>query len=381
MRELVSLLVLLTGTVPISVGAEDRHSPIFVEAEPSVIARTTLPLLGFRASSESFVSGKFVIGESADSTAYYIPEEIIKSSVRRNPSFVKFFSENGISDNELSPMNLKLVAGRELGAENNLYEDGLDSIDFLTTSMGSPAWGMAEFDATAVNNMIRAGVLNFDESRTAQIGRESITVIPLKAEYQDSVRHAYDAAVKVGQHPLSDLTVEWKNPTAAFDVAAARYPLDKLLAVRLGDVSFGNPWIRKPSDAGLEIEPSTAEKYDIYLIRWGVTFRDLPIPEIAELSFRVEFPDECQAMELAPFRVATAEKTTISYGIPTITVRGVSVGDVFNKQIVYASLKPKIVAMEFRKLNSHGLCRGMRFLLVPMYSLPRWGVREGQHLS
>jgi hypothetical protein len=94
----------------------------------------------------------------------------------------------------------------------------------------------------------------------------------------------------------------------------------------------------------LEIEPSTAEKYDIYLIRWGVTFRDLPIPEIAELSFRVEFPDECQAMELAPFRVATSEKTTISYGIPTITVRGVSVGDVFNKQIVYASLKPKIVA-------------------------------------
>lgn len=107
---------------------------------------------------------------------------------------------------------------------------------------------------------------------------------------------------------------------------------------------MANLWIRKPSEAGLEIDPSTAQKYDVYLIRWGVTFRDLPLSDIVELSYRVEFPSACQAMELAPFRVATAEETTISYGVPTVTVRGISVGDVFSKQIVYSSIKPRIIA-------------------------------------
>lgn len=83
--------------------------------------------------------------------------------------------------------------------------------------------------------------MNFDEARTAQIGSESITVIPLQDEYQDVVRHAYDRAVTTGRYALSDLSVEWQNPTTAFELSAARYPLDKALSIRIGDVSFGEP--------------------------------------------------------------------------------------------------------------------------------------------
>ena len=97
----------------------------------------------------------------------------------------------------------------------------------------------------------------------------------------------------------------------------------------------------------LNVPKLISNKYDVYLIQFAMTWRNLPREDLKELGFSVRAPDNTNALELVPltYGIKIEEKTGTSIS-PGVEAEGVKIelGEVYGREISFSYLRPTIQA-------------------------------------
>lgn len=315
------------------------------------ISGTQLPIIGLRSAAASFVSAQQVRNDQdTDYNSLYIPERVIVASWLKDQKFAQSASKSGASKNTSIEEIFKKGFKIEKFDWEPVDQDAKSVKPFLLKEIGideSPKASSKEIiDAQAIIALTKAGQIDFTKSYDAVFIDGNHRVFKVTDDLARAVPLTFQAAQKKQDSVLSDPKNNWENANSVMDQASFKLPIKdaKELYVALGAATFGTVRMQSAEEVGLKVDDNIAKISDTYLLRFAVTFYDLPTNNLDEISFRVKCANECTAWELAPSRVVKQDEETTSLNTPKIGFEGFEIGEFFRKQIVSKSIKPQVIA-------------------------------------
>lgn len=156
---------------------------------------------------------------------------------------------------------------------------------------------------------------------------------------------AYSSLAKMKDQPLDKGGHIFLSASGAM----APYPfLSKAAEFNSGQVSFGKPIVSTSEETGLNIPRSITSKFDVYVMKFAVSFRDIDYENIEKLVFSVLGPNGISALELIPLRFDEEMSVRCIVSSPELKIKygnkAIELGKVYEKEIIYKVLKPKIIA-------------------------------------
>jgi hypothetical protein len=338
-----TVLLLLT------LGPVQADEPIIIDVDATEIdAPKTYSFIGLRPASDWIVSG--VNSDQSPSFTYYVPEEIIAKSLSIDEKMRMALDAHGIDEAYSSFQALAQfrVSLDDVGFTSP--DGGIESVELTSADIDSSGGYNTPFDARLINNMVASGVFDMSRRATATVGGQVVNVIPIKEELGGRLWDVYLGAKSRGTLPVSSPSVAWDNdsPVIGYDTASY-YSLDKAISVRFGRATFGRPRIWSAQELNLDVEPAISRVHDVYMLEFAMTFHDLPVNDVQEIAFKIEVPDDVVAWELVPLRVVSADHISDVIGTPELSIKGVSVGRFFSREIRYKALRPMITAFGLRE--------------------------------
>lgn len=335
----------------ISLSGESTN--VIVIEEPQLVKKeigTSLPIVGFRSVSSSFVARKFVEKQGDElEEGVFIPESLIVKAWLKDKKFAEAVNAKDVS--EITIEKLKASGIDVSKFEWTPIKNDLASVQGIVLDEKDTFIGAGKVDSSAIIAMTSAGMFDLTNKYETVFEKPTAYAVGFKAEYSRDIFKTYEVAAKFQDFPLSDPTTNWAAASKLIKAASAQYPIDfeKALTVELGNATFGKLRIQSAREAGFEVDSRIAKKNDIYLVEFAVTLYDLPTGSIDELSFRVDCVNVCIAWELAPMRVVVADENTTTVNTPSVTFKDVTVGEFFKKTVTYKTLRPQIIAFGLRE--------------------------------
>lgn len=144
------------------------------------------------------------------------------------------------------------------------------------------------------------------------------------------------------------------DATAAFDfgkltrIALANTSISQTTAVFLTTVAIGKPIILTADEQNLKVPPSISKHFDVYWVQLAINPRADLRGKVDELLFFVSLKTaDLEALDLVPLRYGMDTENKITTGIPEVKLEakevGISVGQVYSREVAYKTLKPTIV--------------------------------------
>ncbi len=345
-------LIMLVGTLSVAdvATAQDELGPLIIDPtnyrpDPG---DTVLPLVGIRANSEIVLSSKLGATPDKDGVGL-IPESVIVASLLKDATFAKVISDANLPPKEVTIEQIK-SAGINLDDALSLSGNDFKSIEPESVEIGTYS-GTASFDATAVKNLAAIGAIDFSKGKTLTLGGEPLKVYPFDAEYWSELEPTYEGAQRAKKFQIWQNRDEWQSPFRMI-YASSKYPFGGLkdaLVVEFGKVTFGKPLVKTGREAGFKVQRAIAEEYDVYLVEFAITFYDIPVTELEELSYRLSLQEDCIAFELAPLRLTAEENITQTVQTPEITIGPLTLGQFFERQVVFKNIRPQVIAYGLRE--------------------------------
>lgn len=204
-------------------------------------------------------------------------------------------------------------------------------------------------DPLAVVNLVASGAFIQDKNK-AFLLRDNI--IPIADKYQYAIRNSYKRIN----------TINLSNPiqtTKEFNIIKASIKgspqLSKSLLFSIGKITFGMPIVMTSNEIGLSLPFYVKRDFDVYVIEFAVTFRDIDVSDINKMFFNVILPDNHIALELIPLQNGVKKEEEITVKNPDIGVNvggtEVSVGEFYKKKVSFSYLEPTIRAFGLREKN------------------------------
>jgi hypothetical protein len=339
------LAVLVSSTV--AAKAEQTAPVILLEEAVSIDRNSapTLPIVGFRSASSSFITRKFIEkpGNPLEEE-FFVPESVLVKAWMQDSKFAEVVKATGSSPNSIEQIRANGIDVEKFDwapIENNSA-----SVKAIVIDGKSEFSDVNKVDSAAIIAMTSAGLLDLSHKYNTVYDSKDQFALGFSPKYSKEIFNTYTAAAKYQGYPLSNTTAEWVTPNEVFKSAGAQYPFDlkKALTVDLGNATFGKSRIQSAKEAGFKVDERIAKSNDIYLFKFAVTLHDLPSGSVDEISFRVDCSDVCTAWELAPMRVTVVDEKTKSLNTPTVKIEGVEIGEFFRVSIVSKNLRPQIIA-------------------------------------
>ena len=209
-----------------------------------------------------------------------------------------------------------------------------DSKSYEVDSNAIVAWSNTEFfpeDRPSTFEINKKG------KRTRYIRAEPTVVAAFRSQY----------AVLKGAENSSPLEAQrkWLEANTALEGLQKVAAASKLTA---GQVSFGVPLVSTAREMKLVLPSSVKVNSDVYGIQFAVSFRDLDLSGVTQLSFGVSGPSEAIALQLIPLRYDSSADVKRTISSPELKAKygpyAIELGKVYEQEIVYKSLRPKIAA-------------------------------------
>jgi hypothetical protein len=347
---LVSFL-LVSGSSVFPAWAEDRLDAIVID-EPSPLARTadnTLPLIGFRSAFPVLLDRRLVDkpGDVSEE-AYFVPETVLIKAWMQDAKF----SAAVASVSKAAPTaSASIKQLKEAGIEIEKFEwlpiggdaSSIRPISFEGTKVIA---NEGKIDSSAIIAMTAAGMIDLTKTYDAGYSKDQIKAVGFDAKFSNDVFKTYAGASSLSGQSFSSPTYDWGKTKNLVELANIEYPIDvrKTLTFNLGNVTFGRPRLVTAKEAQFKLDKTLAASSDVYFAKFAFTAYDIPEKSIEELSFRISCGKACVAWELAPLRVMAGEEKEDTLKTPTISIKGVEVGEMFSRTIKYTTLRPQILA-------------------------------------
>jgi len=177
------------------------------------------------------------------------------------------------------------------------------------------------------------------------VGGQAVDWIEVDTKNFEAFKCSYDLLSSAGHLPSSQAQKRFKYASASM----ASLPfLANATEFNAGQVTFGKPVVYTAAEKKLVLPESVVSTNDVYWIEFAVSFRDIEIRNIEQLTFGVTATTGVIALELIPLRFDKEISTTRIFSSPEIKIRvgdkAVEIGKVFEQTVVYKSLKYTIVA-------------------------------------
>jgi hypothetical protein len=335
------------------VSLSDESTGAIVIDEPQLVKKelgTSLPIVGFRSVSSSFVARKFVEKQGDElEEGVFIPESLMVKAWLKDEKFAAAVDAKDVSEITIEKL---MASGIDVSKfEWTPIKNNLASVQGMVLDEKDTFNGGGKVDSSAIIAMTSAGMFDLTNKYETVFEKPNVYAVGFKAEYSKDIFKTYEEAAKFQDFPLSNPGTNWTAASKLINYASARYPIDveKALTVELGNATFGKLRIQSAREAGFEVDGRIAKKNDIYLVEFAVTLYDLPTDSIDELSFRVDCVNVCTAWELAPMRVVVADENTTTLNTPSVTFKDITVGEFFKKTVTYKTLRPQIIAFGLRE--------------------------------
>ena len=349
----VSVFVVLTCCIASIARSDDTSSPIVVEDPQPLqkLSRSTLPIVGFRAASSSFVDRKFVEkpGDIFEE-AIFVPEKVVVKAWLQDKKFADlFYAKNlsALSIDEIKNSGIDISKFEWTPIEHNYA-----SVQPMLISAVGAANDVSKIDSSLIIAMTSEGLLDLSNKYATVLGEQGAYAIGFNKAYAKGIFETYEVAAKYQYYPLSDPKVDWTVPGKLMEVASAQFPIvdfKKTLTFEVGNATFGELRVQSAREAGFQVDKRIAKANDVYLVEFAVTLYDLPTSDIDEVSFRVDCAKICTAWELAPMRVVAVDENTTSVNTPAVTFKDLTVGEFFKKTVTFKTLRPQIIAFGLRE--------------------------------
>jgi hypothetical protein len=115
-----------------------------------------------------------------------------------------------------------------------------------------------------------------------------------------------------------------------------------------GNITFGKPMVYGPREAKLEVPETISRVHDIYAVYFAASFRDIDMEDFDSITIEISPQAESIALDLIPLRYDQEIANTITSGIPGFKTGAgginVELGSLYQKQVVFKSLKPTVTA-------------------------------------
>ena len=336
----------LTSLVNVSYSEETRKV-IYLEESDSIERNTsnTLPIVGFRSASSSFIAGKFIEKQgNATDEEFFVPESVLVKAWMQDKKFAEAVRAAGSS-----PHSIEQIRANGIDVENfdwSPIENNYASVKSIVIDGMSEHSQINKIDSAAIIGMTSAGLLDLSNKYNTFDKNRDGFALGFTPKYSKQIYKTYTAAAEYQDYPLSNTKAEWITPVGLVKKVGAQYPIDlqKALMVDLGNATFGKLRIQSAKEAGFTVDERLAKNNDIYLFKFAVTLYDLPLGSVDELSFRVDCSSICTAWELAPMRVVAIDEKTTTANTPITKIEGVEIGEFFRVSIVSKILRPQIIA-------------------------------------
>ncbi len=333
---ILSFLFFLSLIAPLSNAEEYANLPLVVSKPEEVAISTdsTLEVKGTRSLASAWLQ----LLRQPNENNYGVPEEAILEVWASDPNFARTFdglnSSNGdlktIVDSGFSPKTFdwKLVAPKIVQGTWAKSNEVYPVVDEKT--------GKVIVNGISIIGMSKRDMIDFKNPYVIDKEGLKTKYFPIKSQFTADMLKA-----AIGTDNITKAI-----NSAGVNVASSDFPVADLenQTYTTGSASFGMPKLQNAKEAGFKLDSRTTQNYDVYLLEFSVTIRELSTEYAEEISFRFDCGNDCVALEMAPIKVVKNDIVEQKIQTPAVKIKGVEVGEMFSRKITFEVLRPQIKA-------------------------------------